>query len=1536
MGVSTVVCSRIAGESSVAAIALTTTVVDSGLAVPVFKKGDDPIDAINKMMSFLSTVVTSRFPSTNNQLRNSSNARQQTTIHDRRVTVQPLQERQNSYAASISGKRANNSSTGGNYSVLLVEAQGNCKVLNEEELEFLADLCIVKGLIPQSFLTYNAAYQAGDLDAYDCDEISTAKAVLMANLSSYSSDVLSEPSIEENGVTRPKKYYELSATEVIQADCDVKATNIILQGLPPEERECKLYDEFDKFAYKKGESLHSGLIVPVFQKGDDPIDVINHMMSFLTAVVTSWYPPTNNQLRNLSNPRQQATINNGRVTIKPIQGRHTSLAAGKSRTYTSGASGNNSKKQRNVVCYNYKGEGNMSKQCTKPKRKMDESWFKDKVLLNVITHNAAYQAEDLDAYDSDCDEINTAKVALMVNLSYYGSDDLAESETEITSDNNIIPYSQYKTNAIMIRDSKETLMLAEESRFKMLLKQKDPMMSEKKVNTKPNSVNSEEPNISTRPTPVEVPKELPKVSMVNTSLKKLKHHLASFDVVVKERTTATAITEGTTFTIVGNVCPLPRITTTSKLPLRKPIVLESNPPKPMVILAYSQKPKESRNNVPVSKSKINKSLSANKKEPNKSWGSTVSNVPSSSVDDCRQGLVRGLPKLKFEKDHLCSACAMGKSKKKSHKPKSEDTNQEKLYLLHMDLCGPIRVGISHETSVARSPQQNGVIERRNRTLIEAARTMLIYAQASLFLWEEAVATDLLFQSLIDEVLTPPPSVDPPAPEVIALIAEIKAMQEELNEFECLKVWELVTQPDKVMVITLKWIYKVKLDKLHGILKNKAHLVARGYRQDEGFDFEESFAPVARLEATRIFLAYAAHKNVVVYQMDVKTVFLNGNLREEVMLASRTGLWIQITQIMCLVDPALFICRNDNDLLLSKYALESLKKYDFESCDPVDTPMVEKSKLDEDKERKAIDPSYYREDSSIALTAFADAHYAGCQDTHRNTSKSLTMDMTIDQQVSLDEDLVPHASRLRIGKSNFFLRSNITSKESTLQVVYDVLRLNPFYKAFLITADVPKIYMQEFWATATVHHQSIHFKMNNKKRIGNLEYFKEMLHICPRIPNQTFDELSFEEEILSFLRNLGHSKEIKKITDNVDFAYLLWEDFVCQVEHKDAKKSNEMYYPRFTKVIINFFMTKDPSIPRINKKLCSLQGVLRFASGAEPPKTKASVRKMQSSSDTTMPPLTAAGTRLSTSTKGKQPAKSSKAKGLSVLFEVALTEAEQMKLATKRSLQQTHISQASESGADERTGIIPGVPDVPTYESDEEISWKSSDEDDDDVDDQSDANEDDDVNDQEDEDEQDDDDQDDNDDDQDSDNDGDTLYIPSCLLMMKKLKMRKVLILFFKHCLTWKTLMMKAMMTLVMSSSVSSQFISNMLNPSPDAGIDSLFESTHRVDVPVTTIVEPLPLTAPTLPPPSTPIISQVQQAPTPLPASTSLQNLTNFGSLFRFGHRLKTLEANFFEFMQTNQFAKAISSILGIVNRYIDHWMNEAIKVVVQLQSDRF
>ncbi|GKB14169.1 hypothetical protein Tco_0848092, partial [Tanacetum coccineum] len=145
-----------------------------------------------------------------------------------------------------------------------------------------------------------------------------------------------------------------------------------------------------------------------------------------------------------------------------------------------------------------------------------------------------------------------------------------------------------------------------------------------------------------------------------------------------------------------------------------------------------------------------------------------------------------------------------------------------------------------------------------------------------------------------------------------------------------------------------------------------------------------------------------------------------------------------------------------------------------------------------------------------------------------------------------------------------------------------------------------------------------------------------------------------------------------------------------------------------------------------------------------------------------------------------------------------------------------------------------------------------------------------------------------------------------------------------------------------SSSVSSGFVSNMLNPRPDTGIDSIFtlntEATSLVDVPVTTIAEPPLVSATTLPPPPTPLITHMQQTPVPTPTtvpSTSLQDLPNFGSLFGFDHRLKTLETDFSEFKQTNQFAEAVSSIPGIVDAYLANKMNEAVKTAVQLQSDR-
>ncbi|GJR19090.1 hypothetical protein Tco_0967617 [Tanacetum coccineum] len=376
-----------------------------------------------------------------------------------------------------------------------------------------------------------------------------------------------------------------------------------------------------------------------------------------------------------------------------------------------------------------------------------------------------------------------------------------------------------------------------------------------------------------------------------------------------------------------------------------------------------------------------------------------------------------------------------------------------------------------------------------------------------------------------------------------------------------------------------------------------------------------------------------------------------------------------------------------------------------------------------------------------------------------------MALSIADQIALDDALVAPADRLKIGKCNLRLSSDVTSKEATLQVVYDVLKLTPFYKAFQVTADAPEIYMQEFWASAYVHNRSVRFKMNNKKHIIGLDQFRDILQICPKVGNKKFVEPPLEKEILIFLASLGHSGDIRKITDvnvnklhqpwrsfaaiinkclsgipsydslrlsqaqilwgmynkkNVDYAYLLWEDFIFKIENKNTKKGNAMYYPRFTKLVVNFVMEKDPSIPRRNKvnwhyarddpmfttinvisrnEATQLYGAIlpvaltnedirnsesykeyyARASGTIPPKTKGSKKKANTDIITQQKPPTAPKEKKS----GKAKQKTSE---LETISEADLTEAEQLKIITKRSRQETHSSHASGSGADEGTGV----------------------------------------------------------------------------------------------------------------------------------------------------------------------------------------------------------------------------------------------------------
>nr|GEU69115.1 retrovirus-related Pol polyprotein from transposon TNT 1-94 [Tanacetum cinerariifolium] len=992
------------------------------------------------------------------------------------------------------------------------------------------------------------------------------------------------PTIEENGVTRPRN----TLNRVLQRQFKLIVMSRQLTSFF-KERQCKLYDEFDKFAYKKGEILQE--------------------LAFLA----------------------DAGIAEGQAT------------------------------------------------------------------QTVITHNAAFQADDLDAYDFDCDELNTTKVALMKNLSHYGLDVLAKKAQQLEPklyDGNVIK----NTYAIVIPDSEKTLMLAEESRSKMILKQHDPMVLEKKVNTTPNFMNSSYPSPSCRPTKVEVPKELPKVSMaveqhrlesktfkikMNQVLNKnerlleqatdkdivnivanssvnnafvdtneckkclkletellnkkdfieketydklfrsyttLKKHCISLEVDTQlnqeifQRDNSVSNQSAPSFDLYFGLNVLKaqsqeKDTVISKLKERleslsgnmnndkvkkdieeietinieldhrvskliaeskhlkqtykqlydsiRPTRVRSKEQcnalinqvnqksveifdlnanlqeqgiKPSTSTSGSQpsgntkKDKIQRPPSSTQKNKCNgymisdnhdlcvlnvindmnaryKSKSVKETSKRKVWkpngkvftkigytwspaGRTFTIVGNAfpltrittlrdmmaSFPISRHGLVRGLLKLKFEKDHMCSACAMGKSKKKPHKPKSKDTNQEKLYLLHMDLCGlmhaisvngkkyilviiddyyrftwvkclrskdeapdfiikflkmiqvrlktPVqrirtdngtefvnqtlceyyeKVGISLETSVARSLRQNGIIKRRNRMLIEVVRTMLIYEKASLFLWAEAVATTCYTQNRsiirLRHGKTPYELLHDKLPD-LSFLYVFGALCNQTNDSKNLGKlqpkadivqdshhhpplltlyvpplrtdWdimfrllfdELLTPPPSVDLLTpevIALIYDVvapePAESIDGILREEVYV-----SQPDGFVDQDNPNHMYKLKKALYGLKQAPRT-----WYDLLPNFL---LSQEFSKGT--------------VDPILFIIRQGKDILLYQ-------------AKPIENHLHVVKRIFKYLRGTVNMGLWYPKDSSIALTDYADADHVGCQDTRRSTSGNMQL------------------------------------------------------------------------------------------------------------------------------------------------------------------------------------------------------------------------------------------------------------------------------------------------------------------------------------------------------------------------------------------------------------------------------------------------------------------------------------------------------------------------------------------------------------------
>nr|GEV86589.1 uncharacterized mitochondrial protein AtMg00810-like [Tanacetum cinerariifolium] len=332
-----------------------------------------------------------------------------------------------------------------------------------------------------------------------------------------------------------------------------------------------------------------------------------------------------------------------------------------------------------------------------------------------------------------------------------------------------------------------------------------------------------------------------------------------------------------------------------------------------------------------------------------------------------------------------------------------------------------------------------------------------------------------------------------------------------------------------------------------------------------------------LETVRIFLTFAARMNMVVYHMDVKTTFLNGILCEKVYI-SHPDRFVDPDNpnhkfFKGTIDPTLFIKREGKDILLAHptekhlYAVKRIFRY----------------------LRGTVNRGlWYLKDSAIALTTFADADHAGYQDTRHRTSGSMQLlgdrlvrwsskrqksaaissmraeyinlsritSSIIALQAKLDLELVPNEKRLEIGKCNGRLNPGKTQREPTFQVVLDALAITLCYSAFLATVDVPEVYMHQFWDSIHKHDTSYRFSMDKKNRLDlNLETFRDIFQICPRVHGQDFDELATDEVIVSFFKELSHTWEIKSLTDVVvDPMHQPWRTFATPINRSLSGKT----------------------------------------------------------------------------------------------------------------------------------------------------------------------------------------------------------------------------------------------------------------------------------------------------------------------------------------------------------------------------------------------
>nr|GEY05815.1 retrovirus-related Pol polyprotein from transposon TNT 1-94 [Tanacetum cinerariifolium] len=590
-------------------------------------------------------------------------------------------------------------------------------------------------------------------------------------LESAENNPLIWPTVEENGVTRTKKYAELSAAEKIQLH-----------------------------AYLEQHELYANEVRLLHECNQDPLAfVANQQMTppHFNPYQSSYNNP---QLQQQFPPSQQGLLNATNSKVKDI----------------------------------WLGNGpSLSDQGMQH----DPGVPDGQAIQTIIPNNAVFQTEDLDTYDSDYDDVSNAKSVLMENISNYVSDVISE-----------VPHSEIYLNDM--KNQSVHAILSDDFGKRFTPQQK--LSAEQAFWLRMSNHTSKPSDASL--VKIEAPKELPKVSLVNESLKKLKFHLARFDNVVKIRTTPDARTEG-------------------------------------------------------------------------EW-----RKENKSCDKC----------FNLDAELLRSQNA--------HNDLLKSYSQLEKHCISLELS--IHVTFDGLTTMASEQFSSGPRLHSLTPATSSSRLVPNTISQQPCIPPPRDDWDRLFQPMFDEYFTLPSIAFFLVQEAVALRAVVLA-ESLVSTF----IDQDAPSTNKVLLIKLKWIYKVKTDKFAGALKNKARLDAQGFRQEEGINFEESFTPVARIVSIRIFVANATHKNMTIYQMDVKTAFLNGELKEEVYVSQPKG----------------FV---DQDNLLHVYKLKKAL-YDLKQAPRACTTCCQAS----------LSHNISPKDTSMSMTAYADADHEGCQDTRRGTSRS---------------------------------------------------------------------------------------------------------------------------------------------------------------------------------------------------------------------------------------------------------------------------------------------------------------------------------------------------------------------------------------------------------------------------------------------------------------------------------------------------------------------------------------------------------------------